>query len=120
MRDPLTTSRATKARIRRKVWIQTLAYYLSLHGNCTTQSRLWDRTERRFIEAPNQRQAWQAAQPALAYCANCPAIPECQRWAIADHYTGLAAGQAWVRGHPQTKPRPTPTTSLKRAKSKVL
>jgi hypothetical protein len=114
------TTREPTDHAMRLVWIQTLAYYLADVGACARQAPLWDRTERLYAEARTQHQAWEAARPAIAVCTTCTAVRECRNWAIADRYTGLAAAQAWVDGHPQTKPRQPPSTNAKRAKSRVL
>ena len=114
------TKQTTTERDLRMVWIQTLAYHLASAGACSQQAPLWDRIERLYTEAASQHQAWEAAQPAIRLCVTCTAIRQCRDWAIADRYTGLAAAQAWVDGHPQTKPRPTRSTTLKRTKSRVF
>lgn len=83
-----------------------LASQLAVEGRCATPGTHWNAAELLHQEATTQKLAQWAADMVLGYCAECPVIALCHRWATVDNYTGLAAGQAWVNGEPHA-PRST-------------
>lgn len=78
--------------------VSRLAGVLAVNGNCARPDTGWSDAEVRFAKAANAEEATAAAATALAFCGECLVRVECQRWAMADRYTGLASGMAWVRG----------------------
>ena len=78
-------------------------------AKCGDRGDWWDQREAAHDCAPTAEQAAVAAAPALRLCAGCPETGvdgRCALRAELDGYTGLAAGQAWLRG----KPRPVGPT----------
>lgn len=65
---------------------------------CKYQRPLWDEAEAAHAAARTREEAAAAAAPAMGLCAGCPIRDICEAWAIADEYTGLAAGSAWIDG----------------------
>lgn len=67
-------------------------------ARCRGRWRLWGRAEAAHQQAPSEEERSQAAAPALALCHGCPETVGCRLRAQYDHYTGLAAGAAWING----------------------
>lgn len=67
-------------------------------ARCRGRWRLWGRAEAAHQSAPSEAERSQAAAPALALCHGCPETIGCSLRAQYDHYTGLAAGTAWING----------------------
>ena len=67
-------------------------------ARCRGRWRLWGRAEAAHQQASSEEERSQAAAPALALCHGCPETIGCRLRAQYDHYTGLAAGTAWING----------------------
>ena len=73
-------------------------------AHCGGRGDWWSQREAAYERATTARAAAAAAAPAVRLCAECPESGEDGRCALRaqlDTYTGLAAGQAWVRGRPR-------------------
>ena len=113
------TPTAKKAGAKRKSQRMKLAIRLAgqlvIEGRCATPGTHWNAAELLYYEATTHAQAAWAANMGLGYCAQCPVIAVCHRWATVDNYTGLAAGQAWANGAPlaphSTRYQPAPAES---------
>lgn len=79
---------------------------------CSTQGKLWGAIEKAHRTAPNPEAAANIAAQALTMCPRCPKLPQCHTWASLDHYTGLAAGRAWINGTPQDAPNSQPPKKI--------
>lgn len=105
-------------RLQRIAQAQRLAIALT-SGNCAQHGTVWGQAEKDHATAKTRETALAAARPALELCRTCPLAQACHLWAIADHYTGLAAGIAWVDGEPHhpdsTRYQPRPITKEKAA-----
>lgn len=86
---------------RRERDVAALAFVLVSNGNCATSGTGWNQAEQQYLVAKNAEEAAQASGMVLGMCAGCPVIDECAQWARTDRYTGLAAGQSWIRGKPK-------------------
>jgi len=78
---------------------------------CGDAKQEWVAAETEHAHAPTPLLAQAAADEVLWQCDDCPVKRLCRRWAKTDHYTGLAAGTAWVNGRPTD---PQNTRSLER------
>ena len=58
----------------------------------------WDHIEKQHAAARTPTKAAVVAAEAMTACDHCPFLQLCEQWAIADAYTGLAAGSAWKAG----------------------
>lgn len=70
-------------------------------AECAGTGSWWSAAENGYIRAQTTSDAIAAAAPALALCARCKAVQACQLRAVADRYTGLAAGTVWKLGRPR-------------------
>lgn len=69
-----------------------------LAAACRGQSRLWALQERRHESAATSADAAAAAEPLLEFCVACPIVAECEQWAEAEGFDGIAAGGVWAAG----------------------
>jgi hypothetical protein len=69
-----------------------------LAAACRGQSRLWAEQEHRHEFALTPADAVAAAEPLLEFCIACPIVTECEQWAEAEEFDGIAAGSAWAAG----------------------
>lgn len=65
---------------------------------CAGKGVWWSQIEREHAAARSVTRVREVVDPALALCAGCPAIVECDQLARVNHYYGLAAGMAWNNG----------------------
>lgn len=105
-------------RLQRIAQAQRLATTLT-NGNCAQHGTVWGQAEKDHAAAKTRKTALAAARPALKLCRTCPLAQICHLWAIADHYTGLAAGTSWVDGEPHhpdsTRYQPKPIITKEKA-----
>lgn len=71
------------------------------HGipaRCAEAEREWSVAEDQYRSATGGAKAQAAAASVLWMCDGCPVLDACRRWAIADRYSGLAAGAIFNDG----------------------
>lgn len=67
---------------------------------CAGRANLWSEGEAAWARARSAAVAYEVLKPLFSLCSVCPVRLECEEWAAAEHYSGVAAGMVWRNGRP--------------------